>query len=334
MSRLGRLGAIVLALGLGSASVAAQDVILGERGNNITGHIEVEGIGGTPERMEVTIQKITGSFNVRVISEPGGSFFARGIYPGNYTLSVRPPERMGLTEGSAEVTVTGGQGMNYVVTIYLKRKTRIDPTFGGGRVLAAQENDNSVPKEARKAYHAGSAAARRKDADAAIANYKRALEIAPDYLFALNDLGVQYSRLGRYAESVAVLRKAVAAAPSSYPPHLNLAIALYGADGVDEAASEVKAALAIDPTAADGLYLSGLLAKRLGNPTDAIDAFRKAYDAGGADAIYAQFELGELYETAGQPVAAVQAFRLFLQFVQDGPQADHARQRIRALANG
>jgi tetratricopeptide (TPR) repeat protein len=285
--------------------------------------------------MEVTIQKVTGAANTRVITEPGGYFFARGLYSGNYVLTVRPPARMGLSDGSAELAIPGGQGANYTVTIYLKRKSKVaDPLLGGGRLIAAQENDSAVPKDARKAYRAGTDAARKHQPDAAVANYKRALEIAPDYLFALNDLGVQYTRLGRFGDSVEVLRHAVKLAPTSYPPHLNLAIALLGAGNMDEASTELRTALGIDSAAPDGLYLSGVLAKRMGRRDEAIDAFRKAYDQGGADVIYAQFELGQLYDSAGQATAAAQAYRLFLQFVQQGPQADHARQRLRALANG
>ncbi len=314
--------------------VRAQDIILGERGSTVTGHIEIEGIGGPSERLEVTIQKASGAGSTRIIAEPGGYFFAKGIYPGNYVFSVRPPERMNLSEGSADLTIAGGSaGANYAVTIYLRKKAR-DVGFGSGRLIAAQENDRSVPKKARKAYQSGTRAANEGKLDEAIEAYRSALSIDPNYLFALNDLGVQYMRARRYAEAVEVLRRAVAAADSSFPPHLNLAIALLGSGNVDEASREVAAALAIDASASDALFLSGVIAKRVGNTDDAISAFRKAYDSGGADAIYAQFELGRLYDAAGQGPAAARAYRLFLQFVQQGPQADVARQRLTALAHG
>lgn len=328
----GFVAALVLAL---VAPAAAQDVIIGERGNTITGHVELEGSGGPPERLEVTIQRVTGGGIRKIVAEPGGYFFAKGIYAGSYVLSVSPPIITGYTDGSAEISIaTGSSNANYAVTIYIRRKKREGLVLGGGRMISAQESDNSVPKDARKAYKKGTEAARGQRVDEAISNYQRALEIAPDYLFALNDLGVQYTRLGRYGESIAVLERAVAKAPKSFPPHLNLAIALLGAGKLQDASREVRVALGLDETACDALYMSGVVERRLGDANAAISAFQKAYDQGGADAIYAQYELGQLYEQAGQATAATQAYRLFLQFVQQGPQADYARQRLRALARG
>ena len=312
---------------------AAQDEEYSGRGNTITGHIEVENVGSPSERLEVTVQKITGAGNRRVFSDPTGFFSIGGVFPGNYVVSVRPPLRTDYTEGSAEISIASSPTpTTYVVTIYIRRKTKEVPLIGGGRMISAQESDASVPKEARKAYKQGKEAARAQRVPEAIAAFQRAIQIAPDYLFALNDLGVQYTRLGRYDDAIAVLRRAVAKAPKSFPPHLNLAIALLGAERVQDASGEVTTALGLDPVAIDGLYLSGVVARRLGNADAAIAAFQRAFEQGGADAVYAQYELGQLYEQAGQASAAAKAYRLFLQFVQQGPQADDARQRLRALA--
>jgi tetratricopeptide (TPR) repeat protein len=109
-------------------------------------------------------------------------------------------------------------------------------------------------------------------------------------------------------------------------------MALLGAGKVQEASAEVATAIGIDPTAFDALYLSGVVNRRLGKTDAAIDAFQKAYEQGGADAVFAQFELGQLYDEAGQQAAAARAYKLFLQFVTQGPQAEYARKRLRDLA--
>jgi tetratricopeptide (TPR) repeat protein len=223
---------------------------------------------------------------------------------------------------------------NYVVTIFVKRKEREPALLGAGRLISAQETDAAVPKEARKAYNKGSEAARHQRTREAVEYFRRALEIAPDYLFALNDLGVQYTRLGRYDESVAVLERAVAKAPTSFPPHLNLAIAHLGRGDLAKASDEIARALGIDASAHDALFLSGVVERRRGNAEAAVTAFQRAFDAGGADAIFAQFELGQLYDEANQPEAAARAYGVFLQFVTEGPQAAYARQRLAALARG
>lgn len=334
-TRVRRLGIAALAVAAALAATArAQDVIPAgaERANSLSGHVEVEGVGSPPERLEVTIRRAIGAGETRLFTDSTGNFFARGLFPGNYVVTVKPPLRTDLTEGSAEVMIPDGENMTYTVTVFLKKTSPNREAITGGRLISAQESDRSVPKEARKAYRDATAALKKQRVDEAIAGYVKALDVAPTYLFALNDLGVQYLRRGRYAEATDVLRRATAAAPTSFPPHLNLAISLYGAGNVDDAAAEIRAALAIDPLAADGLYLSGIVAKKRGDTDAAISAFQKSYEQGGADAIFAEFELGLLYDAAGQAPAAVRAYRLFLQFVRQGPQADHAKQRVSALA--
>jgi tetratricopeptide (TPR) repeat protein len=334
--QLSGLGAAV-ALLLGAGIAVAQDEHEGqfERSNTISGHIEIEGGGGPSERLEISLERVTGAGSRRIISEPGGSFFISGVRPGNYTLTVKPPLATGFTEGSAEVMIASGRSTsNYVVTIFIKRKERDSGVIIGGRLISAQESDAAVPKEARKAYKQGSEAARNQRTREAIEYFQRALEIAPDYLFALNDLGVQYSRVGRYDDSIQVLERAVAKAPTSLPPHVNLAIAHLGRNDLEKASAELVAALRIDASAYDVLYLSGVVERRRGNVESAVSAFQRAYDAGGADAIFAQFELGQLYDEAGQAEAATRAYSLFLQFVQQGPQAAHARRRLAELARG
>lgn len=335
LSSIGAVAGLFVALTAAGAQQESMEQPF-ERSNSISGHIEIEGGGGPSERLEITLQRVTGAGNRRSLSEPGGSFFINGVQPGNYTLSVRPPLSTGYTEGSAEVSIASRTATsNYVVTIFIKRKDKLSGVIvGGGRLISAQESDAGVPKEARNAYKRGSEAARNQRPREAIELFEQALVIAPDYLFALNDLGVQYTRLGRYDESIAVLRRAVAKAPTSFPPHLNLAIALFGKGDVDGSAAEVVVALGIDAAAHDALFLSGAVERRRGNVDAAVSAYQKAYDAGGADAILAQFELGQLYDEAGQSEAATRAYSTFLQFVQRGPQAEFARRRLAALARG
>ena len=314
--------------------IAAQDERMGSaNGSTITGTIEVDGGGRVSERYDVAVRKVTGAATRHVTSDPSGRFSIPGVEAGTYTLTVRPSAMSPYLEGSAEVIViTASSTLTYTATIFLKRKDQDAITrTPAGRTFSAQESDATVPKAARKEYRNGVKAAHANNTVEAIACFQRALAIAPDYLFALNDLGVQFTRLNRYTESAELLRKAVALAPKSFPPHLNLAIALLGLGDTTPAVDEVRSALAIDPSAHDALFISGMLERKLGHTDAAIAAFQKAFDAGGADAVMAQFELGQLYDSIGQNFAAAKAYQTFLQFVTTGPQAEIARKRLKAL---
>ncbi|HQR39547.1 MAG TPA: tetratricopeptide repeat protein [Blastocatellia bacterium] len=317
----------------GSARPGQDESIGGGRGSTINGTIEIDGGGRVSERYEVIVQQVTGAGDRRVISDPTGKFYVPGMKPGTYTLSIRPSRTSQFQDASTDVDIySGDPRTTYVVTIFLKlRDQQVLTRTPSGRLFSAQESDSSVPKEARKEYKAGVKAAHSNEAAEAVTRFRNAIRIAPDYLFALNDLGVQLTRMGQYQESAELLRKAVAIAPTSFPPHLNLAISLLGLHDVNQAQAEVKTALSIDPSAHDALFLSGTVERKLGNTDAAIDAFQKAFDAGGADAVLAEFELGQLYDSLNQPYAAAKAYKVFLQFVNTGPQADIARQRLKAM---
>jgi tetratricopeptide (TPR) repeat protein len=86
-------------------------------------------------------------------------------------------------------------------------------------MLAAAPEDAS-----RKAFEVASRALTSNDLPAAERGFQQVLKLQPGHVGALGNLGVVYSRMGRYADAVSVYRRALKAAPSD--PLLNLNIAL------------------------------------------------------------------------------------------------------------
>lgn len=327
---------MVMALALSAAASTSLARAQGEsssQSSSVSGFIEFEGGGRPTERLEIYVQTPTGGSRFRIFSEPGGTFFIRSLRQGTYEFNVKVPRDWPYAEGTAELILLGSprSSTTYTVTVYLKRKLGTAIAGVSGRTITAQETDESVSKEARRYYRRGVDAARQSRTADAIASFRKALEIEPTYLFALNDLGVQLTRKGAYSDAIDVLRMAARVAPKSFPPRLNLALALLLSNRNDEAAVEIALAIELDSSAAEAPFLSGILERRLGNRESAVAAFQKAYGLGGVDVIYSQYELGQLYEELEQPEAAAAAYRLFLQFVQRGPQADRARRQLKHL---
>lgn len=329
--------ALTVLAGLSAVPNPANAQIEGNpRLSSVTGYIEFEGGGRPTERLEIFIQTPAGNSRFRIFSELGGTFTIRNLRPGTYEIRVPLPHASPYQDGFAEVAVYAGAntGVDYTVTVFLRRKD--GPAFGGaggigGRMTSAQESDAAVAKEAKRAYRRGVDAALAQKTEEAIAQFRRALEIEPAYLFALNDLGVQLIKTQAYEEAIRILHRAIEIAPRSFPPHLNMALALLSLGRNDDAAGELQLAIEIDPSAADAYFLTGVIERRRQNREAAIASFSKAFDLGGADVILAQYELGELYQELNQPEAALRAYRLFLQFVTRGPKADRARLNVRAL---
>ena len=86
--------------------------------------------------------------------------------------------------------------------------------------------DAKAPDEARAAYTAGMQAISEGQAETAISELSRAVKLYPQYLRALNDLGVLYLKLNRLDEAAATFSRAIAVNKRFYYPRLNYGIVL------------------------------------------------------------------------------------------------------------
>jgi tetratricopeptide (TPR) repeat protein len=105
--------------------------------------------------------------------------------------------------------------------------------------------------------------------DEALALLQRALAAAPEAIGIMNAIGLCLNRMGRYEEAVAAYGEALAKAPDFAPALANRATALMALAKLDEAQAGYQAAAAIDPgnlIAADGL---AALALRRGDAAEA-----------------------------------------------------------------
>jgi Tfp pilus assembly protein PilF len=318
---------LLLAAAEAHAQIALPEPELPATRHTISGNIVV-GRGGSPgERLEVILVSATGGGRREVFAESTGRFIFDNLLAGSYTVTVRAPYKSGYEDATADVLVFNANfSRTYTVTLTLK------PTEGlVARPPAGALVDASVPEAARDAHAAGVEASSKGDREAAVARFKEALAIAPAYGAALNDLGVELLRLERAAEAADVLGRAVAARPEDFAPRFNLSLARFALGDLDAAAAEVGRALAIEPTSSRALCVSGQIDRRRGRLVEAADALKRALDRADDMQAAAAFELGMVYEAAGDPASAAGAYRLVLLFEPDGARATTAHERLRAL---
>ena len=101
------------------------------------------------------------------------------------------------------------------------------------------------------------ALARRGRVDEAIAHYRKALEINPDFAEAHNNLGLALADRGRFDEAIAYYQKALEIKPDYAEAHNNLGTVLAGTR-LDEAITEYRKALETKPDFAEAHYNLGL----------------------------------------------------------------------------
>jgi len=110
----------------------------------------------------------------------------------------------------------------------------------------------------------------------AIAQFRAALKIKPDYLRAHTDLGSAYAKVGRFSDAMAEFRAAIAIDPDLPIPHNNLGNS-YAQLGIwNEAISEYQTALRLDPeytgarnSLAEAEYTFGLTLAEAGRKSEA-----------------------------------------------------------------
>ena len=153
----------------------------------------------------------------------------------------------------------------------------------------------------------GSALASRKQFGEAIAHYRKALEIRPDYAEAHNNLGLALAGSGQLDEAISHFQRALEIRPIYAEANYNLGIALASRGQVEEAVVQFRKALEINPDYPEAHYSLGVVLAARGRVAEAIDHYQKALgaatarnDTALADAIRAQIRRQQEVAPAGK----------------------------------
>lgn len=134
---------------------------------------------------------------------------------------------------------------------------------------------------------------------AAEVNYRKAVELNPEFVSARNRLGITLNKLGRHAEATQQFRKAIAVDPGKAYLYNNLGFSLYLEQRLNQAEDALVTAVRIKPEFGRARMNLGLVYAKQGRLNEAYDELRKATDE--ADAC---FNMGMLLTEAGKYAAA------------------------------
>jgi tetratricopeptide (TPR) repeat protein len=190
--------------------------------------------------------------------------------------------------------------------------------------------------------------------DEAMAHYRRAIELRPDYAPAYNNLASTLRAAGQVQDAVSAyehaltLRRdypeahynlanalldeghsaaaiehfqmALTAMPDSADVHNNLGIALSATGRLDEASAEFRNALEIDPDSVKAHRNLGDALLRLGSRVDGLDHLRRAAQLAPTDGAI-HYDLGSALLEAGELDEGVPALRAAVRLVPDSVEA-------------
>ena len=138
------------------------------------------------------------------------------------------------------------------------------------------------PATAQEFFQAGNQHARVGEFEEAITAYQSALELEPDHVSAMTNLGVAYYNNGQLDEAVAEYQKALEVAPEDEAIHSNLAAAYVQQGKLEEALASYTRAVELEPTLSQAYFGLGVVYMQTERTEDAIQAFEnfQKYDTG------------------------------------------------------
>lgn len=301
--------------------------------NSVSGTVRLDRKGLPDSQLEVTLYSVTGAGRLEGFTDSSGNFRFERVRAGSYRVTVRAPYGSPYDDGTADVAVYASPGnTNYTVNVTLPLKRELRPKKGSsGGTVSVEELGEKIPKAAKDMYKQGMLYANDGKLERAISSFERAVEMAPTYVAALNELGVYRIRLGRSREALEPLAKAVELSPKAFEPRLNLSLAHLLEGRYDNASEQIDAALALDPVSTRALCIGGEIAFRLHRFDDSIARYQRAFSIGDEMKGYAAFALGEVFEAKGQRPQALEAYQAVLKIEPRSERATRARARIKAL---
>lgn len=166
----------------------------------------------------------------------------------------------------------------------------------------------------------------------AVTQFRRALEIKPDYLFAAHNLGATYLALERWDDAIAVIEPLIANAHFTTPAngYLNLGWAFYKKGEREAARKNYVAAIQLQPKLCPAYNDYAMLLIDEGNMRKAKENLEEAIRRCPG---YAEpyFHLGRIQVRDSEWAMAAQSFQKCLNLSGDSPLADRCERQLQTL---
>ncbi len=281
-------------------------------------------------RGTVTLYGTTLPFTAWTTSDDEGRFSFKKIRPGAYTVAVFQPAL-----GEARQTVEVGPG-----TADAKGKVALALDFKASdfvyadvmrRRNAVSTKQLAISDKATREYEDAQKDLAKHDVEAATRHLERAVELAPQFAVAWNNLGTIAYQTRQYPRAEECFREALEQDPEAYEPLVNLGGVLINLGKLDEAWKyNVHAVLARpnDPLANAQLGQTYFI---MGRPEMAEKYLVAARNLDPAHFSHPQLFLAEIHLRRGEKRAAADEMEDFLRQHPDWPQAAKMREAIAGL---
>ncbi len=291
--------------------------------------------------IKVTLES-TSSERLSVIADLNGSFSFHALAPGNYYLTVdagkdyEPARETVIIEAlsirSRSISsgdlgrINSPRTFNVMVTLRMK-------TGYSNKAAVINAADVNVPAAASEAYQRAMDACRTGDNKKCVDELKRALAYHPTFISALNELGVQYLKLGQAAKAAEVLSGGVKVAPEEFQLRLNYGVALLNQKKFVEAEEQLRVAVNKNSSAPTAHMYLGIVLAVQRKLDEAIKELELAIGSRSSDVAMAHRYLGGVYLERRQYKLAADQLETYLKLYPKAADSEVLQQKIKELRN-
>jgi tetratricopeptide (TPR) repeat protein len=280
-------------------------------------------------RAFVYLYGTSGPYSASTFAFPGSAFHFGKLQPGTYTLVIFMRSR-----GEARKTVEVGPGTadrhrRVLFNVDLKDSDFVFASALRRHTVSVQQL--RIPDAAWRDYREAQKHLNRHDVEAAEKRLEDAVDRAPQFSPAWNNLGTIAYQQRNYSRAEECFREALAQDPQSYEALVNLGGVLVTVHKLDEALTRNSLAVETRPNDALAQSQLGMTYFSLGQFDLAKKHLEQARQIDPSHFSYPQLFLAEIHLRQRDPRAAAGALEDFLAHHPDWPQASQMRQRIAEL---
>ncbi len=277
----------------------------------------------------VYVHASTAPFSTAGLADASGRARFKGLIAGPYTVSA-------VVRGYGEVRQTVEVGPSVAdskgrvqVTLRVKESGTLPESAKQRAKVSARQL--AVPERAHKEYLEAQKELERRDVDGAIEHLKKAVELAPQFATAWNNLGTIAYQTRKYEKAEEYFRESLVQDPEAYEPLVNLGGVLLTLGKPDEAFPFNLHSTLRRPEDALANSQLGMNYFFLGKPDLGIKYLNAAKKLDPAHFSHPQLTLAEIYLRKKDRQAAAGELEEFLKFHPDWPAAASMREAIEKL---
>jgi Tfp pilus assembly protein PilF len=282
-----------------------------------------------PGRASISLYATKSPFTATTLSDSSGRFSFKKLQADDYTVAVFIAGR-----GEARRTVEVGPavaGSERRVSLTLDLKDADFELAGPVRRHSVSTSQLAIPDAALRQYQQAQKDLERRDADAAAARLEKAVEMAPQFAMAWNELGTIAYQTRKFDRAEECFRQALELDPAAFEPLVNLGGVLVTLHKLDEAADYNLRAVLARPNDALANSQLGLTYFELGRMDLGQKYLERTRQIDPAHFSRPQLLLAEIHLRRGERREAAAVLEEFLKYHPNWPQAAKMRQTIAEL---